>query len=374
MTDSDQAPSGAIFPMNKGPYQNNGAAPWFTTTSIGTPPQQLKFAIDTGTNILWSTSSMCSPTGCQHYSGGRFNWGTSSSFRWINKSYTPFSFGPWGTMQVVLGSDVLGIPAASPLPIQFYLSAEYSGPQFAQLDWDGGLGIPSGSAYVQQGNSFIVAGLMNSGTISSNMPYIAFDWDPVSRAGSCQMGGVDQSKFIASEGIFMPWTPYTQFAGVEYIWTTPLDSYVVGGQSLGSNLQFALDSGSSQFKGDDKLMNDTLKIVGPQGGPPVVLGLNGGEMTVTSDVYMATVEAGPDRGKTLPQFNPLGLTNLALVGSVVMEQCYTIFGYQPSFTEAGDVWLSPYGMWAFNKPGGPKLITKPSTSLEQLCAREPLRF
>jgi saccharopepsin len=366
--------TGVLFGMDKGPYQNNGASPWFAGTSLGTPPQQLKFAIDTGTNILWSTSSMCAPDSCQHYSGGRFDWGSSDSFRWLNKSYTAFSFGPWGTMQVVLGADQLGIPGQPPLPVDFYLSADYSGPQFGLIDWDGGIGIPSGSAYVQPGNSFIVEELMNNGAISTDSPYVSFDWDPVTRAGSCQMGGFDPSKIIPYEGIYMPWTPYTQFQGVEYIWSTPLDSYVVGGQSLGSNLQFALDSGSSQFKGDNDLMNQTLAIVGPDGGPPVTLGLNGGEMTVTSDMYMVKMEAGPDQGSALPQFNPLGMTNLALVGSVVMENCYTIFGYVVSYDESGNVHLAPGGMWAFNRPGGPKLITKPSANLKLPSAVAPVKY
>jgi saccharopepsin len=371
----DAAPelTGVIYQMTKGPYQNNGAAPWYTQTSIGTPPQNLKFAIDTGTNILWCTSSMCAPDGCQHYSGGRFYWGSSSTFNWINKSYTPFSFGPWGTMMVVTGKDVLGVPNASPMPMAFYLSAQYSGPQFAQLDWDGGLGIPSGSAYVQQGNSFIVATLMNQGTISPNTPWVAFNWDPNSRTGTCQIGGVDTSKFIQSEGIFMPWSPYTQFKGVEYIWSTALQSYAVGGQVLATDIQFCLDSGSSQFKGDDNLMNQTLALVGP-GGPPVTLAINGGQMTITADMYMVEIEAGPDQGKDLPQFNPLGLTNLALVGSVVMENCYTIFGYTASYDENGQVVLSPNGMWAFNKPGGPKIITQPSANLELPGPKDVVRY
>jgi hypothetical protein len=365
--------TGVTYQMSKGPYQNNGASPWYTQTSLGTPAQNLKFAIDTGTNILWCTSSMCKPDGCVHYSGGRFNWGNSSTFLWINKSYTPFSFGPWGTMMVVLGKDVLGVPGGSPLPIDFYLSAEYDGSQFAQLDWDGGLGIPSGSAYVQQGNSFIVEELMNQGTIDPQNPYVSFNWDPASRTGSCIIGGFDPSKYIPGEGIFMPWSPYTKFEGVEYIWTTALQSYAVGGKVLATNIQFALDSGSSQFKGDNDLMNNTLALVGP-GGPPVTLAINGGVMTVTSDMYMVEIEAGPSQGQDLPQFNPLGLTDLALVGSVVMEQCYTIFGYTVSYNEANQLILSPYGMWAFNKPGGPKIITQPSADLELPGPKAVVRY
>ncbi len=363
-----------LFPMKKGPFQNNGASPWLTATSLGTPPQSLKFAIDTGTNILWSTSSLCAPTSCQHYGGGRFVWERSSSFAWVDRNRIPYSFGPWGTMIVETARDFLAVPGGASLPVSLYLSAEYSGAQFEQIDWDGGIGVPSGSAYVQQGNSFIVQDLMNNGTISPAMPYVSFDWDPASRTGTCQLGGLDPGKFIPAEGIFMPWTPYTQFKGVEYIWTTPLQTYKVGFQPLGGNLQFALDSGSSQFKGDDNLMNTTLFLLARLGNPPVTLGINGGEITVTSDLYRVGIEAGPDQGKVIPQFMPLGLTNLVLVGSVLMEYCYTIFAYRAVINPSGVISLAPDGMYAFNKPGGRKIITKPSGNLRLPASVQPVRF
>jgi saccharopepsin len=374
MSNGLNAPQPIFFPMTKGPFQNNGASPWYTSTSLGTPPQSLKFAIDTGTNILWSTSSLCAPTSCQHYGGGRFVWERSSSFAFIDRNRIPYSFGPWGTMIVETGKDLLGVPSSAALPINFYLSADYSGPQFAQIDWDGGIGIPSGTAYVQQGNSFIVGDLMNNGTISPSTPYVSFNWDPSSHAGSAELGGFDTTKYIPSEGIFMPWTPYTQFKGVEYLWSTRLDSYKVGFQPLGTNLQFALDSGSSQFKGDDYVMSTTLFLLTKLGYPPVTLGINGGEISVPSDLYMVKIEAGPNQGQVLPQFAPLGLTNLVLVGSVLMEYCYTIFAYRVVINPSGAITLAPSGMYAFNKPGGPKIITKPSADLHMANSIAPTKY
>ncbi len=184
---------------------------------------------------------------------------------------------------------------------------------------------------------------MNNGTISPSTPFVSFDWDPASRAGSCQLGGFDPGKFIPSEGIFMPWTPYTQFKGVEYIWTTPLQAYKVGFQPLGGN-------------------------------PPVTLGINGGEITVTSDFYMVRIEAGPDQGKVIPQFRPLGLTNLVLVGAVLMEYCYTIFTYQAVTNPSGMISLAPDGMYVFNNPGGRKIITKPSVNLRIPASVQPVRY
>jgi hypothetical protein len=156
----------------------------------------------------------------------------------------------------------------------------------------------------------------------------------------------------------MPWTPYTQFAGVEYVWTTPLESYSVGNQVVATDIQFALDSGSSQFKGDDNIMNTTLALLKSMGNPPVKMALSGGGViTITPDLYNVKIQAGPDQGKTLPQFQPLGLTGLVLVGSVVMESCYTIHNYRVVQCGSNSYSLAPVGMWAFNKPGGPKIIS-----------------
>ncbi|WP_162806229.1 pepsin-like aspartic protease [Sphingosinicella terrae] len=366
---------GVTFPMQRGPYQNNGASPWYTQTTLGTPGQPLKFAIDTGTNMVWTTSTLCAPTSCQHYSGARFDYIQSSTYEWVDCIQVPFSFGPWGTMQVETGQDVLALPNGSSLPLVLYLSADYSGPQFAQLDWDGGIGIPSGSPYKQGDTSFIVQDMMNQGMISPNLPFVAFDWDGGSSSGNCIIGGYDPDAYDPNQGLFLPWTPYTQFAGVEYIWTCDLASYSVGGKTIATNLQFALDSGSSQFKGDNDLMNNTLQLIQQMGSPPVQLAFPGGGMiTVTSDMYEVTIQAGPDQGQTLPQFQPLGLTGLALVGSVVMEYCYTIFAYRVVQCAPGRYSLAPYGMYVFNKPGGPQIVSNGGiASAHQLGQREVVR-
>jgi hypothetical protein len=53
-----------------------------------------------------------------------------------------------------------------------------------------------------------------------------------------------------------------------------------------------LDSRSSQFKGDDYVMSTTLFLLTKLGYPPVTPGINGGEITVPSDLYMVKIEAG----------------------------------------------------------------------------------
>ena len=349
-----------VFPMQRGPFQNNGASPWYVTLMLGTPGQHLKLAIDTGTNIAWATSSLCPEDQCEHYSASRFDYQASSTFFFTDCLQRPYSFGPWGTMQVECGTDVLSVPQDTPLPIQLFLAAHYAGDQFKQLDWDGGIGMPSSSAYVASRSSFLLQDLLQAGRINPEHPFVAFDWNAKDKTGTCEMGGIDESK-TQGPSLFLPWSVYNKRAGVEYMWSADLKSYSVGGEALAHNIKFALDSGSSQFKGDDNLMRQTLERIAQGGKPKIVLGFADGEITLSADLYSILIEQGPQKGKRLPQFEPLGLPELVLVGSLVMDHCYTVHEYQVMHFNASSYALAPVGIWLFNRPDGPQIITRSST-------------
>lgn len=366
---STSALDGVIFPMSKGPFQNNGAAPWYADLSIGTPGQNLKVSIDSGTNITWVTSTLCPPDQCQHYSGGRFDVSASSTFSFTDCLDRPFSFGPWGTMQVQSGVDVLQIPGGSTVPSRMFFASFYDGDQFSQLDWDGGIGIPSSSAYVEGRSSFLFQELLVAGLVSPELPYVAFDWDPATKQGVCQMGGYDASK-AQGPSLYLPWMPYTVLSGTEYLWTADLASWKVGNQTLAENVMLSLDTGSSQFKGDDDIMNQTLALIAQQGAPDVTLDFpDGGQIVFGSDVYNITIEAGPDQGKVVPQFKPLGLPGLGLVGSLLMDYFYTVHEYKIVNCQATTYSLAPVGMHLFNYSDRPQLITKPSPHAPGLGSR-----
>lgn len=359
------------FALKAGPYQNNGATQWYAEIPIGAAGQTMKMALDTGGNFIWMTSTLCGSHGCRHYGEGQFNPAASNSFRWVNQAQQSVSFGPWGTMTVELGQDYVGMPDSTSSLVNnpytpFYLSVAYSGDQFVQLDWDGGLGLPSGSAYADPNTPPMFATLLDMGLIDPAMPYMSFVSDRDTGQGLAWLGGYDTSAFDAASGIFMRWSPYTAFEGVEYIWTTSLAQMRVGDQLVASNVLFALDSGSSQFKGDDQIMKTTLELVSGAARPDVrfVLGNHAdgsvGELVVPPEVYEVTIQAGPQAGQTLPQFNPLGLTDLVLVGSALMDHLYTIYEYTVTVVDGKHV-LSPAGMWLFNKVGGPRLIRTRST-------------
>jgi saccharopepsin len=362
-------------PLVSGPYQNNGASQWFANMELGTPGQPLRIALDTGSNFIWTTSSLCPPDSCQHSGGGEFDYGASSTFHWIDQTPQTVDFGPWGSMVVETGQDVVALTPAASVDLDMFLSASYRGEQFDQLDWDGGIGIPSGSIDADPQVSFIIPQLMNAGLMDPQFPYISFSTDPATSQGTVLLGGIDLGAVDLHSAVFLPWTPYTKLAGVTYIWSTPLDQYIVGNTVVAVNQQFALDSGSSQFKGDDVIMDRTLHLVNTSPQPDVTLILgktldgNQAKVVVPPSVYMVDIQAGPQQGQTLPQFNGLGLTGLVLVGSVLMDQLYTTYEYNVTVDPAG-FHLDPVGMWIFNKIGGPQLI---QTTSETAFAPRPRR-
>lgn len=361
--------NGLVFPMQRGPFQNSGASPWYTPLSLGTPGQALKLAIDTGTNITWITSTLCPDDQCQHFATGRFDYQASSTFAFTDCLQRPYSFGPWGTMQVETGTDTMSMADGTSVSMNLFLAASYSGEQFRQLDWDGGIGLPASSAYVEGRSSFLFQELLRSGQIDPAQPYISFDWDPGKLKGTCRMGGIDESK-TRGPHLFLPWSRYSKIPGFEYIWSTTLGSYSVGGEVLASDVTFALDSGSSQFKGDDHLMSQTLERIARGNQPDIVLGFADGEITLGASLYNVLIEQGPQKGQTIPQFAPLGIADLVLVGSLVMEHCYTVHEYRVVQCSPTVYSLAPVGIWLFNRPDGPKIITRSSAKTFKHGQRE----
>ncbi|ONH51168.1 Avidin family protein [Pseudomonas cedrina] len=348
------------FPMQRGPFQGNGASPWYCTLKLGTPAQSLKFSLDTGTNMSWVTSTLCPADQCKHFAGGRFDIQASSTFAFTDCLRRPYGFGPWGTMQVESACDVLILPNDARLDSQLFLAAAYEGDQFKQLDWDGGLGLPCSSAYVEGRSSFVLQALMREGQLDPTQPFVAFDWDASTRTGSCQMGAVDNAK-TQGPHLFLPWSVYSELPGVEYIWSTELTSYSVGSEKLRTNIKFALDSGSSQFKGDNALMRETLARIAHSDQPDILLEFADGQITLGSELYNCLIEAGPEKGQVLPQFAPMGLADLVVVGSLIMEHCYTVYEYQVVKCSHEVYSLAPVGIWLFNRADGPQIITRSSS-------------
>lgn len=387
---------GLSIALQKGPFQNNGASPWYAILQVGTSasgdsePQQLKFSFDTGSNFNWVTSTLCGPDGCHHYGDKQFDPERSKTFEWLDTHAQTVDFGPWGEMQVRLASDVLNVPdsRASGLRSKLYLSVSYQGQQFAELDWDGGIGLPSysylpleldekgcqvrGHHLKQPDPDFhFIEKLIEQGVLSAQTPFVSFNTDPRTEKGQLLFGDLDPSFSDNRHYVFLPWKRYAANKEVDslyYLWTARLTKMTLGGVTLCEETcsekderaceetnvgkqWFCLDTGSSQFKGDPDTMFAAYQHASLTGGD-LLLNFSDNDQSssnaicVPENVYKVKIEAGEFCGEIVPQFQPMqGLDALTLVGSVLLDRVYTIYQYQVM----DDGKVVPVGMWLFDK-------------------------
>lgn len=353
------------FNVDKGPFQDNGASPWFTPIKLGTdpalPPMKLNF--DTGARFIWATSTECNTGACTMPGRVRFDPNTSPTFSWIDQNEVMIDFGPWGTMLAKVGLDQLGAPLPG-LGVNFYVTTFYEGTQFAELNWDGGLGIPTGRDPDPR-SSNLIQRMLEASLIDPREATISFYTDPTTKTGTISVGQFDETLVVPESEIQIPFAPY--LAGLEYIWTTPLGYWKVGDVDVAVDKMFCHNSGSSQFKGDVSIMLSAIDEVNRQLGetgryPNLSLEFgtdrsgNPGRFTLTSDEYVTLIEAGEGEGNYTININPLaGLDNLVLVGSILMDYVYTIYTWEVSGT-----WpyytLGPGTVRMFNKRNGPQII------------------
>ncbi|RBP85797.1 peptidase A24 [Marinomonas rhizomae] len=395
---------GIVISLDRGPYQNNGASPWYAYVGLGTTAQALKFSFDTGSNFIWVTSSLCGSDTCHHYGDTEFVYDKSTSFSWISTKPINVDFGPWGSMQVQTGKDIFTLTPEAlekmenglvSVSSDVYLAQSYEGSQFRELDWDGGIGIPStmdlpdfSSVYRSyrgltpgkepETTSFhFFQSLVDQGVVNAKDPYVTFLTDNDRKVGQAAFGQLNQDYRESREYLFLPWEPYS-IASVAYIWTSPLTSFSVGdeqlikkGDSSVPTCFFSLDSGSSQFKGDPALMDDAFKLTSLYGKDVTIeLGETDknetGKLVIPSSIYDVFIEEGEGKGKTISQFAPLdGMNNLVLVGSVLMDYLYTVYEYK-IVSDGSQRFITPVGMWIFNKLDGVKVITTEQDSVARI--------
>ncbi|WP_421850584.1 pepsin-like aspartic protease [Marinomonas sp.] len=395
---------GIAISLDRGPYQNNGASPWYAYVGLGTTAQPLKFSFDTGSNFIWVTSSLCESDTCHHYGDQEFVWSASSSLSWVSKKPTEVGFGPWGSMKVQTGKDIFTLTPDTlgqmenglvSVSSDVYLAQSYEGAQFQELDWDGGIGIPSTTdipnahAVYQsyrgmttnkesEPTSFhFFQSLVDQGVVNAKRPYVTFLTDIDSKCGQVAFGQLNHDYRESREYLFLPWEPYP-IASVAYIWTSPLASFAVGDEKLTNEGDpskptyfFCLDSGSSQFKGDPSLMSEAFKLTSLRGKDVTIeLGKTdrgeNGKLVIPSSIYNVYVEEGEGKGKNISQFAPLtGMDSLVLVGSVLMDYLYTVYEYEIT-TIGSKSHITPIGMWIFNKFDGPKVIATKQHSVARI--------
>lgn len=348
--------------LRRGDYQDDGASPWYCVIAVGSQPTMMKLSLDTGTNMNWLTSTQCSTQACMMPGRVRFDPSSSSTFQWVDENtQLNLNYGPWGTLKANLGKDKLNMTAFAGLDaITMGLAIDYRGEKFDEVDWDGCLAFPT-KGQMQHGMSFLFQDLMDSKILGAGETYFSYETDPVTKTGTCTLGGLDATKIDPSSMLILPFDAY--LPSVEYIWSTPLQSASFGGTNIAQDATFCLDTGSSRFKGDGTYMNTILGLAANFPGADLELEVgtaNGGrpgKLVVPPSIYNQKIEKGNNAGKSMPQFHELaGLKGLFLAGSILMDHLYTVYWYEEVPTPSGGRALEPKGMVIFNRKNGPRII------------------
>lgn len=328
------------FSLTRGAINDNGATPWITTLGLGTPPQELRFMLDTGTVNTWITANACTTDACKLHRA--FDPGHSRSFRPGKEGPKTVSFGPWGSMGVVLGNDVCHLQrghqgeertVALNEAMSLYLSVSYVGPQFAALDCDGGLAIP---AVPCEKPSALLEQLRHQGLIEQALA--CFYFDSVRGTGSCLMGAVESARFDPTTLNLLPVQP---LAGeLNYLWTVCLDRLEIAGATQAEGANLVLDTGSSCFKGGPAIIKRMIDAITNRGArpdqvsdktaltdyPDLRLMLGGRLYTLKPEDYFLPI--APSTWKLGVQYLEGLPDELLVVGSVFLDSVYSIFHYE----------------------------------------------
>lgn len=321
---------------------NNGATSWYAEIGLGTPVQhKLRFMLDTGTKNTWITSNLCTTDACAPHN--KFDPKASSTYK-VNGADQEISFGAWGSMTITPSMDCISLPGLiDPLEIIFDMSTNYTGDQFQELIPDGGIGIPS-HIFADHNSSLILNLLEQKGLTGSAV--VSFWYDRASLKGQAMFGGIDPSKFYPET---LNKLNLINFPSDRECWLVNLDSmnglFEDGSnKNILSNVAFALDTGSSQFKGDPNFIDAAKKVITNNGQypetiqspaqvsdypyPVIELVLNGVSYKLPPEKYfIRSSETEWDLA-----FHFLAdCENELLVGTTFLENVYTVFDFDNQY-------------------------------------------
>ncbi len=365
--DGKYEPFGYLFPLTKGPLMDNGATPWYATLFLGTPGQTMTVMMDTGTANTWVTSSLCSTEACstKEY---RYDPALSLTHSKVpGATWQHNDLGAWGEFESLSGRDYVSFsdPVRGNVDLWAkFLSAilkDASGStNWKDLDMCGGVGFPVIFDPPNDPNKAesLLPLMLNQGLISDELVSFWIDGDN----GGCIVGGTEPSRYDAKT---INELPLTSVADNLNLWTIELEQIRRDSAPLlDQSVNLALDTGSSRFKGSPVLIEYLIDQITtkPDGEklpatfsapsllkefPCLTLEINGHRYVLQPEDYIWQIE---NSDLFSLQLHPLELgdENTILVGSVFLDQVYSVFQY------VADP-MAPYGykgnkLYLYNKP------------------------
>ncbi|KAK7988851.1 hypothetical protein PG989_009166 [Apiospora arundinis] len=238
---------------------------YFANGTIGTPPQSLRFHVDTGSSDLWvntAGSSLCLQASKPCTFAGSYNANSSSTYKYIG-SYFNISYVDGSGAAGDYVSDTVTIGRTSVNSLQFGIGYKSSSAQGIL-----GIGYPVNEVQVGRAGmdpyDNLPAKLVAEGQIQSSA-YSLWLNDLDASTGSILFGGVDKAKYTGQ----LQTLPIQAQAGVFSEFLITLTSLAMGGTMVADKQALAvlLDSGSSLTYLPDTMVDDIYRAVGAQYDP-----------------------------------------------------------------------------------------------------------
>jgi len=212
---------------------------YFANVTLGTPGQNLRLDIDTGSSDIWAnsaTSSYCQQTSCS--ASGTYNANKSSTYQYQN-SFFSIQYADNSQAQGDYATDTLTLGGTSIANVPFGIGYQSSSAQGIL-----GVGYSTNEAAVSTtGQTYQnLPLLLVSSKVTNTAAYSLWLNDLDASSGSILFGGVDTDKFIGN----LQTLPIIQERGAYREFIVGLTSVKAAGQTVLSSAQpVLLDSGSS---------------------------------------------------------------------------------------------------------------------------------
>ncbi len=363
-----------VIPLRMGLAKDNGASPWYgelaigggSTADAGSARQLFKFIMDTGTSSTWVTSRECDTVPCRHHR--RYDYQLSETHVWIDQQVRASELGPWGKFQFKVGQDTWHFWAVNPqdgeqdrtlysVPGMRFLEAvtliDGQNPDGTEnSNWDdlvqdGSLAIPSENAG-STSTQFLDLLLARKWVDRKLVSY----WTSRElNRGEVVFGGFNENRYDpASLNYYAVSRDITTVDKATDLWSVRLREIRVGDSLVelpSGGAAFALDTGSSRFKGDPAIVHDLVSLITDNGARPqtvkdpadldgypdltIVLENNDGgrnEYTLSAHEYF---QEFPDGWRLafheLQPTKSSSTARLLLAGSVFLDHYYTVYDY-----------------------------------------------
>ncbi|KAE9410560.1 endopeptidase [Gymnopus androsaceus JB14] len=309
------------------PLSNYMNAQYFAPITLGTPPQEFKVILDTGSSNLWVPSSKCTSIAC--FLHAKYEAGSSSTYK---ENGTEFSiqYGS-GSMEGFVSSDTLTIGDIEISDLDFAEATKEPGLAFAFGKFDGILGLAYDTIAVNHITPPFYH-MVNKKLVDEPVFSFRLGLDE-SDGGEVLFGGVDDSAYTGD----LTYVPLRRKA----YWEVELEKIAFGDEEVElDNTGAAIDTGTSLIA----LPSDLAEMINAQIGatkswngqytvpcetvpnlPELTFYFGGEPFPIKGSDYVLEVQ-----GTCISSFTGLDIPmpnggSLWIVGDVFLRKYYTVY-------------------------------------------------